>query len=145
MRLFLIGLIMMSLSGLSFAENPLTGLWLTVDDSTGEEKSWVRIVERDGKLYGTIERLLLRPMDDVCEPCEPPLKNKPIVGMQIIDGLTRSGFYYSNGQILDPGNGKFYKCKIWLGKDGLLNVRGYIGFFYRTQQWHRLSEAASKT
>jgi uncharacterized protein (DUF2147 family) len=31
------------------------------------------------------------------------------------------------GTIYDPGNGKKYKCKIWLRKDGNLKVRGFVG------------------
>ena len=47
-----------------------------------------------------------------------------------------NGAVWSGGKILDPGNGKIYRCKIWL-KDGELKVRGYFGPFYRTQTWRR--------
>ena len=33
-------------------------------------------------------------------------------------------------------NGKEYKCKIWV-ENGLLKVRGYVMFLYRTQTWFR--------
>lgn len=144
MTRFLAGLLMMALASLTLADSGVVGLWKTIDDETGEAKSWVRIFERDGKLYGTIEKLLLRPADAVCEPCKPPLKDKPIVGMEIINGLTKNGFYYSKGEVLDPGNGKFYKCKIWLENERVLNVRGYIGFLYRTQKWYRVSDVPTE-
>ena len=42
-----------------FAQNPLLGEWITVDDATGEQKSIVRIYQADnGKYYGTIIQLL---------------------------------------------------------------------------------------
>lgn len=143
-RLYIL-LALISLSFLSHAEqNTVLGLWKTVDDETGEAKSWVRIFERDGKIYGKLEKLLLRPADSICEACKPPLKDQPIVGMEIIQGLSKSGPYYSKGEILDPANGKFYKCKLWLENNRELSVRGYIGFFYRTQKWYRVSEQASE-
>ena len=43
---------------------------------------------------------------------------------------------------IDPDNGKTYSCTIWLNdanKDKL-NVRGYIGPFFRTQEWIRTDE-----
>jgi len=41
---------------------------------------------------------------------------------------------------MDPENGKVYDCKVWVDEDepDKLNVRGYIGFFYRTQNWYRV-------
>jgi uncharacterized protein (DUF2147 family) len=54
--------------------------------------------------------------------------------MEIIDGLTRDGDEWNSGTILDPEDGKEYRCKIWL-EDGELKVRGYLYFFYRTQSW----------
>jgi uncharacterized protein (DUF2147 family) len=47
------------------------------------------------------------------------------------------GDEYAGGTIMDPDNGKTYKCKLWLKSD-VLTVRGYIGFFHRTQQWFRV-------
>ena len=56
--------------------------------------------------------------------------------MDIIENMTMVDETLENGTILDPENGKIYKCKIWL-EDGKLKVRGYIMFLYRTQTWHR--------
>ena len=44
---------------------------------------------------------------------------------------------YAGGTIMDPDNGKTYKCKMWV-KGDVLTSRGYIGFLYRTQQWFRV-------
>jgi len=45
--------------------------------------------------------------------------------------------YWSYGQILDPENGKTYKCNVSLNGKNKLDVRGYIGFaaLGRTQTW----------
>jgi len=37
---------------------------------------------------------------------------------------------------MDPEDGKVYTAEIWV-EEGKLKVRGYVGFFYRTQTWLR--------
>lgn len=119
-----------------FAQGNVAGKWKTIDDDTGEMKSIVEIKEVDGKLYGTI--LELKPGTDpnkICTECTGKLKGKKIVGMQIIRGLKKDdGVWEGDDGILDPENGKFYDVKIW-EEDGKLQVRGYIGFLFRTQTW----------
>ena len=119
------------------AESPV-GTWKTVDDQSGKERSQVRIYEEGGKLYGKITALT-EPTDKAGQPkactrCEGPDKDRPIVGLVIIRDLSRSGDSYKGGTILDPEDGKVYKAEIWV-EDGKLKVRGYVGFFYKTQTW----------
>ena len=57
--------------------------------------------------------------------------------MLVIWQLEKVGDVYKNGKILDPEEGKVYTCKMWI-EDGDLKVRGYLGFFYRTQTWKKL-------
>jgi len=56
-------------------------------------------------------------------------------------GLSLRKGKWRDGRILDPNNGKYYDCQIWL-EDNKLKVRGYIGFFYRTQEWIRAEPAS---
>ncbi len=119
------------------------GLWRTIDDKTGKEKSLVRITEVNGELRGTIEKLIREPNEDqnpVCDKCSGEKKNKPVLGMMILGGLKRDGKEWTGGEILDPNNGKTYKCKMSLDDGGKkLNVRGFIGvsLLGRTQVWLR--------
>jgi uncharacterized protein (DUF2147 family) len=60
--------------------------------------------------------------------------------LQIINSLTLdNGKWKGNDGILDPDNGKYYNCKMWVDKEDpdRLIVRGYIAFLYRTQTWYR--------
>ncbi len=120
----------------------VVGKWKTIDDETGEAKSVVEIYQQNGKIYGKVVDILNpEKRDGLCEKCKGNRKNKPVLGMQIIDGLTKDDDEYSDGKILDPEKGKEYKCKIWLDEDdgNKLYVRGYIAFFYRTQNWYRVN------
>jgi len=66
--------------------------------------------------------------------------DKPIIGMTILWGLKKDGDSWAGGEILDPHNGKTYRCKMTLSDDGKsLNVRGFIGISLigRSQIWWR--------
>jgi uncharacterized protein (DUF2147 family) len=117
------------------------GKWKTIDDVTGKEKSILEIYEKDGKIYAKVLRLLTPGEENkICEECSGDNKNKPIVGMIVIDGLTKDDDEWNGGTILDPKNGKVYKCYITLEEANKLKVRGYIGFSLigRTQYWYRV-------
>jgi len=121
----------------SMAYADIVGRWQTIDDETGKPKSIVEIYQQDGKFYGKVLDLLLKPDNTLCEKCEGELKDKPVVGMQILSGMIKKEAEYVDGTILDPSKGTVYRCKMWLDGDDKLQVRGYITFLYRTQTWHR--------
>jgi uncharacterized protein (DUF2147 family) len=119
------------------------GKWKTIDDETGKEKGIVEIYEKEGKIYGIIIEILeVEHRTKKCTLCQGADKNKPILGMTFIKGLTKDGDEYNGGKILDPKNGKLYKCYITLEGKDKLKVRGYIGIslFGRTQYWYRVKK-----
>jgi uncharacterized protein (DUF2147 family) len=126
----------------SSASSPV-GRWTTVDDVTGKAKSVVAIWEENGKLYGRVQRLLDPDPGDpnpTCDGCEGELKGKPVIGLRILWDLQKDGDGWSGGTILDPANGKTYKCLVSVEDGGAkLKVRGFIGVSVlgRTQYWRR--------
>jgi uncharacterized protein (DUF2147 family) len=132
------------LAGTACFSQTILGKWKTIDDETGEAKSIVEIYEYNGEVHGKIIQLFRKPEEDqdpVCDKCSDDRKNIKIVGMQIIRNMKLKDGYYQGGTILDPKNGKVYKCELWLsGSDtNKLELRGYWGWFYRTQTWIRMS------
>ncbi len=124
------------LNGFAQQTSPI-GKWKTIDDNTGKTKSVVEIAEKNGKLFGKVLELFdPEKPDPVCEECasDDPRYMKPIVGLEVIRNMVKDGSEYENGDILDPENGKVYRCKLWV-EGGKLKVRGYISFLYRTQTW----------
>ncbi len=116
------------------------GRWETLDDRTGARRAWVQISIRDGRLAGVIERLFLQPgerHDPACTRCRGTLHNRPVLGMQILGGHTRSGDRWVGGWVVDPENGREYRSSVWLEGRDRLRVRGYWGPFHRTQTWQR--------
>ncbi len=124
---------------LGFSQSSVFGKWKTVDENTGKVTSIIEITERKGKVYGKVMKVFTRTdPDPICEKCDPTDERykKKVVGMEIMKDMEKNEDEYSEGNILDPQDGKVYKCKIWLeGSD--LKVRGYWGPFYRTQTWIR--------
>jgi uncharacterized protein (DUF2147 family) len=122
------------------AQNTPVGLWKTIDDHTGRDKSLVRISDTGGMLTGRVEKLLhpTRP-NPLCDKCRDDRHGKPITGMSILEGLRRDGDVWDGGRILDPENGRIYTVRLKPIDDGMkLEVRGYIGPFFRTQTWVRV-------
>jgi len=125
---------------LNLSAQTITGRWKTIDDETGKAKSEVAIWYSTSEkvYYGKIMKLYEKDkQNNTCTACDKddPRYDKKIVGMKIITKLKKTGKnMWSKGEILDPNNGKIYKCKLWIeGKN--LKLRGYIGPFYRTQTW----------
>jgi uncharacterized protein (DUF2147 family) len=75
----------------------------------------------------------------LCDRCKGSKKNQPIQGLVIIEGLEKDGDEFNGGTILDPENGKTYKCYLELVDKSKLKVRGYLGvsLLGRTQYWTR--------
>lgn len=125
----------------SYSQKTIVGKWKTIDDNTKEPKSIVEIYKVGAEYFGKITTILNEAnKDKVCVKCKGNDKNKPIEGLIIIKKLSKNDDSYGDGTITDPENGKTYTCKIWLDEknNNVLNVRGYIAFFFRTQQWKRV-------
>lgn len=119
----------------------IVGKWKTIDDADGSTKSIVHIFKAtNGKYYGKVEKLFKNP-DKLCTECEGANKNKPVLGMMVVNGMVDKDGNLTNGTILDPNNGKVYRCSMSIdSKTGSLSVRGSLdkmGIIGRTQTWIR--------
>jgi uncharacterized protein (DUF2147 family) len=125
----------------AIAQPSPVGLWKTIDDKTGKERSLVRISDAGGVLSGKIEKRLdpAAVPDAKCDKCPDDRKDKPVDGLEIIRGAKRDGEHWEGGSILDPEAGKIYRLRLKLEDGGKkLEVRGYIGPFFRNQHWLRV-------
>ena len=137
-----LGLALAAASALAQAQSSPAGLWKTNDDETKTEKSLVRISETGGVFSGKVEKVFEADKQDAkCEKCSDERKDKLVLGMTIIRNVKANAedkTVWDGGDILDPNNGKVYKLRLKPTDAGKkLEVRGYIGPFYRNQQWIR--------
>ena len=142
----LAALIFVALSAPAWAQSTSAtpvGAWRSIDDKTGEAKAEIRIAETGGVLSGRITRRLVKDAkpNAVCEECKDERKGQPIEGLEIIRGARQADGreVWEHGKILDPENGREYTLRMAPIEGGKrLEVRGYLGPFYRTQVWVRV-------
>lgn len=126
-------LLMMTFAVISLTaySQDIFGTWIT---ESGDGN--VEIYENNGKVFGKI--VWLKKGADTKDTHNPDakLKDRKLIGVNLLSGLTKKGDKYEGGKIYDPKSGKTYKCAIWLdGKE--LKVCGILGIFHSTQTWKR--------
>ena len=119
------------------------GLWesMSQDDLS---PTLIQVYIKHGQYFGKIVRLPRksgRPTERLCIHCHGDRYQKPLLGMVILRGLQQvADKQYEKGYILDPRNGKDYRCQLTLSNNGQqLKVHGYIGLpiFGKTVYWQR--------
>ena len=119
------------------------GHWQLFDENSKQPYAMVEISENQGEYLGHIRKVFPQPGEDpnpLCTQCSGELKNKPMLGMRILSGLRQEGDRYDNGVILDPDEGKTYRCRITVLEGGKkLAVLFYLGstLFGYTDTWLR--------
>ena len=112
------------------ASLPVAGQWLTKDQTT------VLDIESCGAaVCGRIVGMTKWPRRGV--PTD--LHDVPECGMTIMRDFRHTENNLWQGDILDPDTGKDYTAELWLGDEGGLHLRGYVGLplFGLTQVWTR--------
>jgi uncharacterized protein (DUF2147 family) len=126
------------------SESPI-GYWKTLDDTTGQPKSIVKIWRtEENLLMGKVVKLFSKEgaSKTFCAQCKGEMRNQPVVGMVVVSGLkVKKQKQWTDGHILDTENGKTYKCAMRTLENGKkLHVRGYTGLplLGRSQTWERV-------
>ena len=122
--------------------NKIQGKWVQSNDEN-IAKSILNLYIDKNKLYAQVSEILdINNKKAICKECTGKNKDKPIEKMVIVEGLTFQDNYWQGGKILDPNNGRYYKCYIEIIDENTISVRGYIGisFFGRSQTWKRLTK-----
>ncbi len=123
----------------------LTGTWQEFDDKTGKVEALINIEKLpDGTYEGRITQLMAEVVGEshkVCGNCTGELHNQPLLGMRILHGMKRKDSQtFEGGEIIDPDEGKVYRCLMRLSEDGnTLEVTGYIGISWlgQSETWKR--------
>ncbi len=70
------------------------------------------------------------------------LRDRPLVGLAILNGLSFEDGMWKGGTIYDPESGKTYSCQLKLKGKDVLEVKGFVGFSWigRTVEWTRVKK-----
>ena len=136
-KLALIAL-MTSLSlGTSALASDVTGVWLTAEDGgkISIERCGASICGKilgDGAPQaGRIDR------DDMNK--NPALRNRPLLGLTILQGFSGGPQVWTGGTIYNPNDGGVYQATLKLASNDVLKVKGCIvAPLCQTQTWTRL-------
>ena len=135
----------------------ILGTWST-EDRYGNRDAVVEIARRGEVFVGTVVWVKYRvyPDDDPKgmagetirdrENPDPALRERPILGLPILQGLRFNGEQWVGGQIYSPREGATYRAKLWLEDRQTLKVRGYVGMpvFGMNATWRRATLPAAE-
>ena len=153
-RVFIKGIVGCSIACASlttFAAS-IEGYWKSIEERTGEQLSIVEIKKKPDATYTAtiVYRYSVRGGGNIltnCVKCPEAFKNKPILGLQIAQGLKedpKNQNHYIDGRVLEPKTGNIYEGKAQLSADGKrIRMRGYMGISVlgRTVVWIRTEHA----
>ncbi|RYF98845.1 MAG: DUF2147 domain-containing protein [Chitinophagaceae bacterium] len=120
-------LLLISMSAFAQKKDDVLGKWL---NSSGEGQ--IEIYKRGDKYFGKLAWIKEpndekgRPKTDQKNPTE-GLRNKPILGLEILKNFVFDDGKWIDGTIYDPKSGKTYSCKLSLKDANQLSVRGFVG------------------
>jgi uncharacterized protein (DUF2147 family) len=130
--------------------NPV-GLWRSIDDRSGEPRWLLRIVwdKQTDEYKAIVEKILSSSGDPKaykCDKCEDARKDQPLLGMVVMSGLKGKDHDFRGGELLDPDDGKVYRCMLRLSDDGRkIVLRAFRGVsFGRTLTWVRSGEGSEE-
>ena len=120
----------------------IIGKWLNED-----KDAHIEVYKDGGKYFGKIiwlkepiDTLTGKPkLDD--ENSDEALQSRPVLGLVILKDFIFDGDEeWEDGTIYDPKNGKTYDCYMEIDEEGILKIRGYIGFSWigRSTYWTRV-------
>ena len=142
-----------------FAADSAEGFWISVDEKTNEDTAGWQIWQDGRKLNGKILSVAGQDQNEKATGGKgksydnfmngADIATLPTVGTAWIWNLENQGEgKWANGYIIDPGDGKRYKCRITFHKaDGkkyktdTLEMRGEVGPFGRSQFWRKATES----
>lgn len=121
----------------------ILGKWLNED-----KDAHIEVYKEAGKFFGKIV-WLKEPNDEVTgkpkvddDNPDVTLQSRPVMGLVILKDFIFDGDEeWEDGTIYDPKNGKTYDCYMEIDDEGILKIRGYIGFSWigRSSYWTRVN------
>ena len=157
-KIVILPLIFTVIAGFCFAQDPVEGFWLSIDEKTGKVTGGWHIFVQGGKLFGRVLSMADYSPDILAVKCKDSYPGFPVAGkvnqMPVAGTIWMYGLSsnkpgeWSGGHVINPEDGGMYKCKmIYRRADGkkfktdVLEMRGEIGLgIGRSQYWQKTDE-----
>ena len=121
------------------------GYWLNSDPRNDKPLSVINIYQDNNQFFGKITELYQYPANDpnpICTACSGAKKDKPWIGLVILERFTANGNTLEGGTLLIPRFGVTLPCTLIFDptKPDELTVEGKIGFVKKSYIWTRVKE-----
>ncbi len=119
----------------------IVGTWLTDDGASKVEISAGRAADGSSVYVGKVVWLKEplrdgKPLRDA-NNSDAALRERPIMGLQILSGFKAAGGGWSGGTVYSPRAGKSYPAELAIAPDGRLQIKVAAGLLSKTDYWTR--------
>lgn len=134
----LILILILFITNSAHSQQKITGKWMNED-----KDAQIEIFQKESKFFGKIiwlkepNQLNGKPKTDVKNENE-HLRNRPVIGLVVLSGLTYSNGKWINGRIYSPKNGISVACAATLINDNELKLILSKSVFRTTRIWKRI-------
>ncbi|TXE11342.1 DUF2147 domain-containing protein [Algoriphagus aquimarinus] len=123
------------------SKSKIVGVWFNT-----EKTAQIEIMENNDEVIGKL--IWIKHEDGDLEAftdtvnSDTSLRNRPLMGLTILEGLKFKDGIWSDGKIYDPKSGVTYACDLQLKKKDILEIKGYLGdsWVSRTVEWNRVKK-----
>ena len=136
--LFIFILSLPLLSSAQVSESGILGVWLNE-----KKEAVVEIYQDNGRYFGKIIDIRGRhahhkeALRDINNP-HPEFRDRPLLQMPLLENLRYEDGEFVDGTAYNPRLGRYFKCKAWLVSEKKMRLRGYLGFFFATEEWEKI-------
>jgi uncharacterized protein (DUF2147 family) len=132
---FLIYLFLLVMSSTVFSDDEVIGFWKTINDRKGIITSIVAVYKFNNKVYGQVIIAYNEKTGDLIDTLYNPKQH--IEDKEGYPFLCKSNLFWNliynnsrwiDGTVIDPRNGKKFRCQLW-NEEGVLILRGSFGIF----------------
>ncbi len=123
------------------SKSKIVGVWYNTSKT-----AQIEIMENDDEMIGKIiwieqDTDSIDNSTDIVNS-DTSLRDRPLMGLTILEGLKYNDGIWSDGKIYDPQSGISYTCELQLVKKDVLEVKGYLGdsWVSRTVEWNRVKK-----
>jgi Uncharacterized protein conserved in bacteria len=118
----------------------IVGVWSYIETDgpyKGKETAQMEVYEKNGVFEGKYVKWseVLAPK---CTECSGERKDKPILGMVFVYGMTKTDDNEYKGKVYDVVKGREAKCVLSLDSPDKLKQKGCIVFLCKTYNWVRV-------
>ena len=123
------------------SKSKVEGVW-----SNTENTARIEIMETEAQLIGKIIWIKQEGRESGSSTdavnSDTTLRNRPLMGLTILEGFQYNNGIWSDGKIYDPDSGLSYACDLQLKKKDILEIKGYLGesWISRTMEWKRVKK-----